>query len=50
MHQSILFTTKKEDGEKGRGGHHSTARHFFVEDVAFVVKGAETTRWLRLHL
>jgi len=31
-------------GEGARGkSHHPIARHFFVENVAFVVKGAETT-------
>ena len=41
----------QDDHNRARGkSHHPIARHFFVENVAFVVKGAETTWWLRLHL
>ena len=32
------------EGEGARGkSHHPIARHLFIENVAFVVKGAETT-------
>jgi len=46
---SPLSPPYPKEGDGGRGGrargksHHPIARHFFVENVAFVVKGAETT-------